>query len=188
MGRIAIGIHAVAVVVLAVLWWTDGGLALVFLVPSALIGAASVRAVAGRPVTLYCGFGLLLGFGFWTLISAVRYGDPLIGVAALLLLAGSAWVLNDPGWPSLIFTGVVVALLLAVTLWMIPYGDEIGESVRVRRMARLTFGVLTVGMAYACAAFAEIALPAQKSSPQPARKKKRRPRVEQETSWEDDDV
>ena len=128
------------------------------LIPGALIGCASVAAARGRPIPLYCAFGLLMGFTFWMGVSSVNQSD-FLGLIFLLVLAGGVvWSLQQPGWPSVAFTTVITLLLLGMVI--LQYRNRhllIGvDANMVRRTLVTALGVLAVGLLYLGVGFAEV--------------------------------
>jgi hypothetical protein len=173
---IGIGLHCLAVVVIGILFYATGAMTGWCVFPAALIGCASVPAVPGRPIPLYAGFGLFMGLSFWTLISGLKQLDVLVVLLALVMTAGSAWLLRAPSWPAAGFTGAAVLLSLALSIVMLaqrPDWDDLLPD-RARRSAITVIGVVSLASAYAGVGFAEIVVRDWRAAARKLRKKKRR--------------
>lgn len=152
--------HALAAVVLIALIATTGGMAVFCVVGGLLIGAAAVPTMPGRPITLYAAFGALMGYAFWMFVSAVNQGQYLALVPTLLVVAGAAWLVHDPGVPPAIFTGVVVLVCLGLNA--VIYANrfdnvEVDSDIIVRTVRASTI-VLLVGLVEGALGFTEAML------------------------------
>jgi hypothetical protein len=179
---VAIGLHCLAAGALVLLVFQTRAMAVFCIVPGALIGAASVPAVRGRPISLYAAFGVLMGYSFWALASAVNQREPILGLLALLVAAGAVWLLKAPGWPSVIFSGVAILLCLGLVALNYRWARDLRDSdlEHTRKSAITTFGFLTLGLAYAGIGFAEVSQKDDRGAARGRRKKRRRPREEEE--------
>lgn len=179
---VGIGLHCLAAGALVLLVFQTRAMAVFCTVGGVLIGAASVPAVRGRPITLYAAFAVLMGYCFWALASAVSQRDLLSIVPLLLLAAAGVWLLKDPGLPSVIVCGVAILLTLGLAVLGYRWAREAAEydPELIRRSAITTFGFLTLGLAYAGIGFAEASLEDGRKPVRAVRKKKRQPREEEE--------
>jgi hypothetical protein len=140
--------HALAAVTLILLVVNTGVMAGFCVVAGLLIGAAGVPTMPGRPMALYAAFGALMGYAFWMFVSAVNTGNYLSLVPALLVVAGAAWLLREPGWPPAIFTGVVVLVCLGLNaaVYANRFDVEDVDSDHIVRSVRTSTIVLLVGL------------------------------------------
>jgi hypothetical protein len=99
-------------------------------------------------LTLYAGFAVLIGFVFWTGVSAIVHREFIVIIGAALLAAGIAWALYDPGFPAAIFTAVIVFLFGALHLLTLMFLDSTDDRSRVVRSAAVGLAVLGVGLTY----------------------------------------
>ncbi len=185
---IGIGLHCVAAGVLVLMLVKLTNMTAICVIPAALIGCASVPAVRGRPVNLYVGFGLLMGLSFWMLLSAVNERAFLALFPMLLLAAGAVWLLQQPSWPSLIFTGVAIVLSLGLAMMMYHQDPDFLDSLpdRARKSALTSFGVLFLAASYSGLGFAENYFRELDRSARSRRRKRRRPR--RDLPLDDEDV
>jgi membrane-bound ClpP family serine protease len=177
---ISIALHCVAVIILAVLLYATGMMAVFCIVPALLVGCASVPALPGRPANLYAAFGLLIGFSFWNLVSAVNQRDWLAIMLVLLVVIGSVWLLRDSSWPSAGFAGVAILLCLGLGLFMLTRKPDFDDPVpdRARRSGLTAIGILLLASGYAGTGFAEVLV--RKAAKKAKKKKMRRPVKEHE--------
>ncbi|HWE37990.1 MAG TPA: hypothetical protein VG406_15575 [Isosphaeraceae bacterium] len=150
-------VHALAAVVLVILVVNTGVMAGFCVVAGLLIGAAGVPTMPGRPIALYAAFGALMGYAFWMFVSALNLGNYLTLVPALLVVAGAAWLLRDPGWPPAIFTGVVVLACLGLNavIYANRFDVEDVDSADIVRSVATSTVVLLVGLVYGALGLAE---------------------------------
>jgi hypothetical protein len=163
------GAAAIAMAVLVIL--PTRAMALYCIVPGVLIGCTGVAALRGRPITLYAAFGVLMGYVFWYFVSAVNQGEFVVLIPILLLAAAVTWLLHSPDWPSVIFTGVVILLLVGLTLLMYRQRTQLDDPERVVSTTATGLVMLCVGLMYVGVGFWEESLRRSKKS---LRKKRRR--------------
>jgi membrane-bound ClpP family serine protease len=177
---LSIALHSVAVIILAVLLYAAGMMAAFCIVPAVLVGCASVPTLPGRPANLYVAFGLLIGFSFWYLVSAVNQRDWLAIMLVLLVVVGSVWLLSAPSWPSVGFAGVAILFCLGLGLVMLTRKTDFEDPVpdRARRSGLTTIGILVIASAYTGMGFAEVLV--RKTARKAKKKKMRRPVKEHE--------
>jgi hypothetical protein len=159
--RIAsIVLHVGAALALLVLLSRAGVTAGWCIFPGVLIACGSVPTMPGRPVTLYVSFGILMGYAFWLAVSAINLGEYLTLVPALLIVVGSAWLLNEPAWASAIFTWVAVAFCLGLTILLHQnrFNYPADEIESIGRTVATSAVVLVVGLLYSLFGFAEMML------------------------------
>lgn len=165
--------HGVAALVLALLCFQSPAMTLFCIVPGALIGCASVAAMRGRPVTLYCAFGALMGLAFWLGVSSVNQRDFIGLIILIVLAAGVVWMLQQPNWASVIFAGLMALLILGLSILQYRYRHQVSvvDAETIRRSFLTTLGVVSVGLLYLGHGFAEVLL---QPSRRPRRKKRRK--------------
>jgi hypothetical protein len=157
---VTIGVHVLAAGALGLLLLKTGTMGVFCVGSGALIGCAAVPARPGRSPTLYIAFGVLMGYAFWTGVSAVNMGVFFYLIPALLLGVGAAWFLEQPGWPSVLFTGIMDLLiggLVALELRYRPPGDVVDPE-HLRRSTLTSGVVLSVGLVYLVLGFIEAML------------------------------
>jgi hypothetical protein len=154
---LALVIHVLAAITLVVLFFQTWGMTVFCVVAGALIGCASVPARPGQPITLYTAFGLLTGFAAWMCVNAVNQGVFWLLVPVLLLAIGAAWLLQDPGWPPVLFTTVLVLVGLALAVLQYRHRNDPSdyEPELLRRTALTSFVMLSLGLVYLVLGFAE---------------------------------
>jgi hypothetical protein len=173
---IALAVHLLAAIALVLLFLKTGGMTVFCVVAGALIGCASVAARPGRAVTMYVAFGMLMGYAFWMGASAISQRAFLELVVLLLLVGGVVWLLQDPRWPSALFSGVVVLLCLGLAVLQYTrrefseYDPEL-----VRRSVLTSYVVLGLGLVYLGLGLAETALQKAHKARRLVRRAKRRP-------------
>jgi len=173
-----IGLHFVAVGLITLMSVKLTAMTLTSIIPAILIACASVPAAPGKPISAYIGFGLLIGLCFWMTWSAVNQREWLAIFPALLLVSGAVWLLQMPGWPSFIFSGVTVLLCLGLAIVMYFQGPDFDDPVpdRARQSAMTTFGILFLGAAYTGLGFIEGLLREPQPGARKRGKKRRQPR------------
>lgn len=161
--------HGLAAVALLLLFLSTRGMTAIIVVSGTLIGCTSVPARQGRPIALYCGFGLLMGDVFWTLVSFVNQREFLGLVPALLLAVGVAWLLNDPCWSAALFAAVTILLSAALSIWQLQLTRNFisVDDEHVRRSAITSLVALGVGSVYLCLGVAECLLPKSRKTKRP---------------------
>lgn len=173
-GIVAVSVHVLAAAALAVLViLPTRPMALFCIVPGALSGCAAVAALRDRPVTLYVAFGVLMGYVFWQVASAVNQGQYLDLIVACLLAAGAAWLLYSPDLPAVLFTGILVVLLAALTLAFYHQRNDWDDPERIRRSAINGIVVLGTGLVYVSLGFYEASL--RRKEARARRRRRRRP-------------
>jgi len=179
---ISIALHCVAAITVGLLFYATRGMTGFCVIPAALVACASVPAVPRRPINLYASFGLLVGFSFWAFVSALNQREWLGLLLPILLVAGAVWLLQAPGWPSLGFSGVIVALCLIMAAPMFSKRPDFDDPIpdRARKSAVTAFGILFLASAYSGAGFAEALFKTPGGPVRPRRKKKRRRRHDED--------
>ena len=149
-------VHALAAIGLLIALAEAGVAAAMCLIVGALIGLGSMGAQPGRPLALYLGFGVVLGYGFWMAVGAIHRHDYLEVIPAVLLAIGAAWMLGEPGWPPAIFMGIVAVLCFAGMglTYQDRYDIEESDAETIRRSVLFGVIMLVVGLAYLGVGFA----------------------------------
>ena len=170
----AMAAHAVALGVVVFLFTQTRTMTAFCVIASLLIGCGGIGSVPGRPISAYAAFGSLMGYAFWISVSAINQRAFLALIPAILLVIGIVWFLQQPAWPSVIFTIIVTSLLLimAISEYRYPYDVDGWEPDQVRRSALTAIGVLGLGLMYLGFGFAECRLAPPRKS-----KQRKRPRV-----------
>jgi hypothetical protein len=168
--------HALAAVTLVLLVVNTGVMAGFCVVAGLLIGSAGLPTMPGRPIPLYTAFGALMGYAFWMFVSAINTGNYLSLVPALLVVAGAAWLLHEPGWPPAIFTGVVVLVCLGLNavVYANRFDVEGVDSEHIVLSVRTSTVVLLVGLVYGALGMAEAMIQKRRRAKAKAGSKARR--------------
>jgi hypothetical protein len=146
---VATATHVVAAVALVMLVLAPTrGMALFCIVPGVLSACAAVAARRNRAITLYIAFGVLVGFVFWSFVSAVNHGAFLEALVTALLAVGAAWLLQQPRWPAAAFTTVVACLLGSLLVPMLYTSPFSIDPVYSRRSGVTGLSMLVIGLMY----------------------------------------
>jgi hypothetical protein len=156
---ISLVIHVLSAVAVILLFMATRSMAGFCVISGALIACAGAAAQRGQPVSLYIAFGMFMGYAFWLAVSAINQRAFIEVLPAALLAAGAAWLLQDPRWASVLFTGITALLCLALAGLAYNHRFEIDfDPERIRLSALTTLGVLTIALVYLALGFAEASL------------------------------
>lgn len=174
---ITLGVHAFALVIALLLMINNAAMALLCLVPGALIALGSWRSVPDRPLCLYASFGVLMGLSFWSSVCDMNRGDFLMVVPMVFLIAAVSWLLYDPNTGSIVTASVVVLLLILLAVLALVFPPEYPDEIQpVRESALTVLGLLVMGLAYLGVGAAEVLSPLKPVTKEaPVKRKKRRP-------------
>jgi hypothetical protein len=159
--RIAsIVVYIIAAVAFAFLYRETSAMTGFCVVAAVLIGCGSVPARPGRPVTLYGAFGLLVGHAFWLFVSAINQGMYLGLIPAVLTAVGAVWMMQNPTWPSVIFSGAVGVLNLALAglQFQHRFDATLSDPDTIRRTVLTSVVVLVVGLVFLAVGFTEMVM------------------------------
>jgi hypothetical protein len=152
---IAFVLYVLTVIVLALT--VSRGRVAICVAVGGLIAPASRAAVPKRPIPLYIGFGLLMGYCFWLGVYAMRFRDGIVLILVLLVAVGAVWTLRKADWPSLIFATVAILISLALGMSLHnakpDYEDEVPDRDNQTGFAMIT--VLSLGLCHTALGVAE---------------------------------